>query len=52
MEAGEAPATLRENVTSPAGTTQAGLEVLMAELPDLMRRTVARAAQRSRALRG
>ena len=52
-ETGEAPATLRRNVTSPNGTTQAGLEVLMAEeggLPDLMRRTVAAAARRSREL--
>jgi pyrroline-5-carboxylate reductase len=39
-------------VTSPGGTTQAGLEVLMAELPDLARRTVAAAAARSRELRG
>lgn len=45
--------TLRRNVTSPGGTTQAGLEVLMdAEtgLPPLMRATVAAAAARSRAL--
>ncbi len=41
---------LRINVTSPAGTTAAGLEVLMAELPDLMQRTVAAAAERSREL--
>lgn len=41
---------LRVNVTSPGGTTAAGLEVLMAELPDLMRRTVAAAAARGRAL--
>ncbi len=47
------PETLRRNVTSPNGTTQAGLEVLMdpaAGLTDLMRRTVAAAARRSRAL--
>lgn len=43
-------AALRESVTSPKGTTLAGLEVLMAELPDLMRRTVAAAAARSRDL--
>mgnify|MGYP006291078627 CR=1 FL=1 len=43
-------AALRESVTSQKGTTQAGLEVLMAELPDLMRRTVAAAAARSREL--
>ncbi len=41
---------LRESVTSHKGTTAAGLDVLMAELPDLMRRTVAAAAARSREL--
>jgi pyrroline-5-carboxylate reductase len=45
-------ATLRENVTSPGGTTAAGLSVLMAELPDLMTRTVAAAAARGRELSG
>ncbi|WP_299820771.1 pyrroline-5-carboxylate reductase [uncultured Jannaschia sp.] len=48
---GEDPGQLRRDVTSPNGTTQAGLEVLMAELPDLMARTVAAAADRSRELR-
>jgi pyrroline-5-carboxylate reductase len=46
-------ATLRRNVTSPAGTTAAALEVLMAEgggLPDLMRKAVAAATRRSREL--
>lgn len=46
---------LRENVTSPQGTTAAGLEVLMAAdqgLGPLMKRTVAAAAERSRALSG
>jgi pyrroline-5-carboxylate reductase len=41
---------LRVNVTSPAGTTAAGLAVLMPELSDLMTRTVAAAAGRSREL--
>jgi pyrroline-5-carboxylate reductase len=52
--ADETPAELRRNVTSPNGTTQAGLEVLMDEeagLPPLMLRTVAAAADRSRELR-
>ncbi len=48
---GEDPAQLRINVTSPNGTTQAGLEVLMAELPDLMARTVKAATDRSKELR-
>jgi len=48
----ESAAQLRINVTSPAGTTAAGLAVLMPELPDLMTRTVAAAARRSRELAG
>lgn len=51
---GEAPARLRENVTSPGGTTQAALAVLMAPdgLGALMDRAVAAAARRSRELAG
>lgn len=53
-EAGETPAQLRVNVTSPGGTTQAGLEVLMDEaagLPPLMAKTVAAVTARSKELR-
>lgn len=49
----ESPEQLRINVTSPNGTTQAALEVLMdaeAGLPPLMKRAVAAAADRSREL--
>ena len=48
------PADLRENVTSPGGTTAAALAVLMAPdgLAPLMRRAVAAAADRGRALSG
>jgi pyrroline-5-carboxylate reductase len=45
--------TLRQNVTSPGGTTFAALQVLMAEkggLPELMREAVAAATRRSREL--
>lgn len=52
-EADEGPGQLRVNVTSPNGTTQAALEVLMdgeTGFPALMRRAVARAAARSREL--
>lgn len=51
--ADESPAQLRANVTSPNGTTQAGLAVLMDEssgLPPLIARTVAAATARSREL--
>ncbi len=46
--------TLRINVTSPQGTTQAALEVLMADdgLKPLLSRAVAAAADRSRELAG
>ena len=48
----ETAATLRQNVTSPNGTTQAALEVLMAEdgLQPLMTRAVAAAKRRSEEL--
>ncbi len=52
-ESDEGPGQLRRNVTSPNGTTQAALEVLMDEdagFPALMRKAVARAAARSREL--
>lgn len=47
-------AVLRENVTSPGGTTAAALEVLMAEggLAPLLRKAVAAATARSRQLAG
>jgi pyrroline-5-carboxylate reductase len=49
------PATLRQNVTSPGGTTAAALEVLMAEpngLKALMRDAVAAAKRRAEELSG
>lgn len=49
------PAQLRENVTSPGGTTFEALQVLMAEddgLQQLMTRAVAAATRRSRELAG
>ena len=47
-------ATLRENVTSPGGTTAAALDVLMREdgLPPLLKKAVAAATERSRKLAG
>jgi pyrroline-5-carboxylate reductase len=47
-----AAATLRENVTSPGGTTAAALDVLMADdgLASLLRKAVAAATERSRKL--
>jgi len=53
MQAEEDPAQLRVNVTSPNGTTHAGLEVLMDDakgLPPLMTDTVRAATDRSREL--
>lgn len=52
-EAEEGPGQLRVNVTSPNGTTQAALEILMDEadgFPPLLRRAVKAAADRSREL--
>lgn len=48
----ETPTKLRENVTSPGGTTRAALDVLMADdgLAELMDRAVAAATRRSREL--
>ncbi len=48
------PATLRQNVTSPGGTTAAALEVLMGAdgLASLMTKAVAAATRRSRELAG
>jgi pyrroline-5-carboxylate reductase len=50
----EDPAELRKQVTSPGGTTQAALEVLMGEggFGDLLARAVAAAVKRSRELAG
>ena len=50
----ESPGQLRRNVTSPNGTTQAALDVLMAPdgLAPLMERAVAAAARRSQELAG
>ena len=47
-----ASATLRQNVTSPGGTTAAALEVLMGEggMPSLLTRAVAAATRRSKEL--
>ncbi len=50
---GEGPDELRRNVTSPGGTTEAALGVLMDErtgLPPLIRRTVHAAVERSKEL--
>lgn len=50
----EAPSKLRENVTSPGGTTRAALDVLMADdgMQALFDRAVAAATRRSRELAG
>jgi pyrroline-5-carboxylate reductase len=51
-QSSESAEQLRKNVTSPNGTTQAALGVLMAEggMPDLMVRAIAAATRRSREL--
>lgn len=48
----EAPAILRRNVTSPNGTTEAALDILMAKdgMADLLRKAVAAGTKRSREL--
>jgi pyrroline-5-carboxylate reductase len=53
MQSDDTPSQLRVNVTSPNGTTQAGLDVLMNEdtgLPRLMADTIDAAAKRSKDL--
>ena len=51
-QSSETPARLRENVTSPGGTTRAALDILMAAggMADLFDRAVAAATARSREL--
>jgi pyrroline-5-carboxylate reductase len=51
-DASSAAADLRRNVTSPGGTTEAALQILMAKqgLAALMRRAVAAARKRAREL--
>jgi pyrroline-5-carboxylate reductase len=53
-QSGEPPETLRHKVTSPGGTTEAALKVLLSEggLPTLMDEAISAAAQRSRELSG
>ena len=48
-ESGEAPAELRRQVTSPGGTTEAALKVLMGEggFPDLLQAAVNAAVVRA-----
>ena len=52
MQSELAPSKLRENVTSPGGTTAAALNVLMAQggFPDLLKEAVSAGAKRSREL--
>ena len=51
-QSGEAPNALRKAVTSPGGTTQAALDILMDEggMPGLMRKAIRAAANRDREL--
>lgn len=53
-QTGEDPAELRRQVTSPAGTTEAALNILLGEkgLPSLLREAVAGAVRRSKELGG
>jgi len=53
-ESGDEPAELRRQVTSPGGTTEAALNVLLGEhgLPSLLREAVAGAVRRSKELGG
>jgi pyrroline-5-carboxylate reductase len=54
LKTGEDPAVLRRQVTSPNGTTEAGLDVLMSEngLGKLIHHTLEAAAKRARELAG
>jgi pyrroline-5-carboxylate reductase len=53
-DTGEEPAKLRTDVTSPGGTTQAGLDILTGDdgLQSLLRGAVAAAGHRARELGG
>ena len=47
-----APTELRENVTSPGGTTAAALEVLMPGMAELLAAAIAKATARGKELGG
>ena len=51
-ETGDSPDSLRRSVTSPGGTTQAALDILMDDggMPALMRKAIRAAANRDREL--